>query len=268
VRIDAGNALAVASSAYRTAFDPVRAARIATAFFAVPPPEPPATGGSEVVERDLPGPEGGSATYTWHDRNRDERYSSGDQFTIAFTDYGVDGRVLDGTAQFDDVAIEGDVTHGLAWILSADLQMLGLHCTSGATDTLLDGHFRCRREKRATVEMLSLEPESDVPVGTRTLHPGSDVARNDYVIDFSMGLFADGTFTDPLLGGTLAFRTDTPMTGIQFMADPSTGEFTVHGADGTTLTVVPIDFFTLEIQVDENGDGEVDVTIPAAWADL
>jgi hypothetical protein len=31
---------------------------------------------------------------------------------------------------------------------------------------------------------------------------------------------------------------------------------------------VPLDFFTLEIQVDENGDGEVDVTLPGEWAAL
>jgi hypothetical protein len=58
------------------------------------------------------------------------------------------------------------------------------------------------------------------------------------------------------------------MTGIQLMPDPSAGEFSVTGSDGSSLTIAPIDFFTLEIRVDTDGDGEPDATIPAEWSQL
>lgn len=269
VAITAANALDVAGAAYRTAFTPVRVARIATAFFEVPPPEPPPSPGSlAVISREIEGPEGGSAIWTWADHDDDESYSSGDAFTIVFAGYGEDGLLLTGAATFDDVTIQGNVSTSLNWIVAARLQLLGLQVTSGASASTLDGAFRCTREQRATVHLLAIDAQQDVVVGSRTLHVGSELARNDYVLDFTMGLFAEGSFADPLLAGTLTFRTGTPMTGIQVLPDPGTGEFTVVGANGTALTLVPIDYFTLEILVDENGDGEIDATIPTEWAAL
>lgn len=269
VRITAANAVDVASAAYRTAFDPVAVARITTSFLEVPPPEPPAAPASAtLVIQELEGPEGGRALFTWNDRDGDGDYSTGDAFTVVFADYGASGRVLTGAAAFADVAIQGDILDGLNWILSARLDLIGLQLTAGATTSTIDGTFRCSREQRATVRLLGLDAEADMPVGVRTLRANSSCARNDYVLDFTMGLFAEGSFDDPLLGGTLTFTTTTPMTGIQVLPDPATGEFTVAGADGSALTLVPLDYFTLEIQVDENGDGEPDATIPAEWAEL
>lgn len=34
------------------------------------------------------------------------------------------------------------------------------------------------------------------------------------------------------------------------------------------MTLVPLDFFTLELQVDDDGDGEVDQVLQAEWASL
>jgi hypothetical protein len=264
--ITAANAVDVAGTTYHTAFEPVRIARIAAAFFEVAPPTTLPAG--PLVVQEVAGPEGGTAVWTWHDRDGDELYSSGDEYTVAFAGYGESGRVLTGVASFSEVFIDGDVLDGLTWIVTARLQLLGLQVAIGDDTTTVNGLLRFAREKRATVRLLSLQALDDVAVGVRTLHAGSEVARNDYALDFSMGLFATGTLEDPLLGGVLSFRTETPMTGVQVLPDPSTGAFAVTGTDGSALTVVPLDFFTLEIQVDENGDGEVDVTLPGEWAAL
>ncbi len=269
IRIDATNALAVASSAYHAAFGPVRLARVASAFFDVPPPPPPSSPSSQpIVVQEVAGPEGGTAIYSWGDRDGDESYSTGDTFTVAFSDYGDSGSVLAGALVFDDVAIDGDLVTSLNWMLAARLDLLALRLTVGEVSTTVTGTFDFAREKRATVQLMSLTATTDVQLGVRTLHRGSVIDRNDYVLDFTMGLFAEGSVDDPLLGGALTFHTEGAMTGLQFLPDPSAGAFTIEGADGTTLTLVALDFFTLEIQVDENGDGEVDVTIPAEWATL
>lgn len=58
------------------------------------------------------------------------------------------------------------------------------------------------------------------------------------------------------------------MTGLQFLFDPGFGELRVLGAGGTSVTIVPVDLFNVELLVDENGDGEVDTTIATEWAAL
>lgn len=268
VRIDASNALAVASAAYRTAFAPVRVGRIAASFLDRAPPEPRPAGSPAVLVQEIEGPEGGSALFTWDDADGDDAYSSGDVFTIVCSSYGADGLVLTGAATLADVAIAGRVPDGFTWLVDARLELTGMQVTAGESTLTLSGALHVVREQRATVRLLALELDEALPVGTRTLHAGAGLARNDYVLDFSMGLFASGSFSDPLLGGALTFRTEAPLTGVQVMPDPSAGAFTVEGAGGTTLTLAPLDLFTLELLVDENGDGEVDTTLPAEWAEL
>lgn len=271
-RIDATNAVDVASAAYRTAFEPLRAARIAASFFDVepptPPPTPPATPPTGALTRTLPGPEGGSALFTWHDRDQNGRYSSGDGFTIVFADYGADGRVLRGAAVFTDVRTIGQVPGGFHWTVSAQLELIGLQTTANGVTTSLDGSFRLRREQRATVRLLDLENLAELPFGVRRVRAGSTASRNDYLLDFSMGLFADGSFVDPLLGGLLTYQTEVPMTGIQVLPDPGTGALRVEGASGSALWLLPTDWFSAEIHLDADGDGVVERVIPVAYEEL
>lgn len=267
VRITADNALAVAAAAYRTAFDPVHAARAVTALLELTPDaQPPTVGGVHVSHID--GPQGGTATWTWYDRDGDEHYSDGDAFMAELVDFARDGRTFSGVAFLDDLAVEGNVTTGLAWIASTPLRFRNMRVAVGSATDDVNGSFECTREKRATVTLTSLRLVADASIGLAKLRLGSDVSRNDYLLDYSMGWFGDGTFVDPVLGGTLAFHAEIPMTGIQLMPDPSAGEFSVTGSDGSSLTIAPIDFFTLEIRVDTDGDGEPDATIPAEWSQL
>ena len=260
-------ALDVASAAYRTAFDPVRVTRVLTRIFDLPPSAsgPPASGQHTL---EIEGPEGGNAVVTWQDRDGDSRYSTGDSFSIACADYGADGLLLTGAATFSEVWISGTVPTGLTWIVTAQLDLLGVTMRSGTNTTTLSGSYACHREQRATVRLLELEATGPAAVGMRTLAAGSGAARNDYALDFSQGLAALGTLTDAELGGTLDFRTETLLTGIQVMPDPVAGRLVVEGAANSCLWLVPLDFFTLELHVDADGDGEAETVIPTEWSEL
>jgi hypothetical protein len=96
------------------------------------------------------------------------------------------------------------------------------------------------------------------------LHRGARLTRDDFIQTFSSAWIADGELTEATLGG-LVVRTEVPLTGIQVMPDPQTGEFVVLGGNGSTVAIVPVDLFNVELQVDENGDGEIDATVPAEW---
>jgi hypothetical protein len=273
VAITADNAREVASSAWRGASDLVAIARVCGSFLQIAPPEPPAVtappgSAAAIVTQTVSGPDGGAAIFTWDDRDRDAEYSTGDLFTIAFADYAGSGLTLTGACLFDDVAIQGDVLTGLGWLLQARMDLMGLVVARGDAVLPWNGSFPFRREKRTTVDLLSVAVERDVALGARTLAAGAALARNDYVLDFRMGLFVSGRVDDAALGGVLEFASKGPLTGLSALPDPSNGVFEIRGAGGSSLQLVPVDFFNVELQVDADGDGEVDATIPAEWAEL
>lgn len=267
VRITPENATAVAASAYRTAFGPAHAARIVTSLLELPPaPQAAVAGGGRVSVFD--GPQGGTATCTWFDRDGDEKYSDGDSLTVGLADFGRDGRVYTGWAFLDDLQVQGNPVTASTYVAATPLRFRNLRVALGGASDFVNGSFACTREKRQTVTIVAVDPVAETYVGAAKLRPGSSIGRNDYLIDFSMGLFADGSFDDPVLGGTLTFRSEPPMTGFQFLPDPGTGEFTVAGSDGSNLLVTPIDYFNIEIRVDADGDGEFEATIATEWAAL
>ena len=269
VIITEANALEVAGSAWRAAFDLVRVARLAGGFLQVAPPTPPSGAPNQaIVTQTLTGPDGGEAILTFADDDRDGSYTTGDEFTINFADYAAEGLSLTGAIVFDAVHIQGSVLDGLGWILTARMHALGLAVTRGEVTVPLNGSFVFGRERRTTVDLLSVAVDTAVPFGNRTLAAGNTMARNDYTLDFRMGLFAQGAVDDAALGGVLTFASRGALTGLQALPDPSTGVFEVQGANGTSLTIVPIDFFNVEIQVDADGDGEPETTLSAEWAQL
>lgn len=267
VRLDADNATSAAAAVYRTSLLPLRVARVLGGFFAVEPEE---GAGNGLVAREIQGPEGGTAIFTWDDRDGDGTYSTGDAFAVACDHYVEFGLDLTGSATFEDCRIVGEVVAGLNWTIDATLRLAGIEVVTGNITEQLEGSFVFAREKRQTVNLLSLDPAGggELVAGARTLLPGYSLVRNDYVTDFRMGLFVDGAIDDPTLGGRLTFTTEQPLLGLGALPDPSSGELVVHGGGGTSVTLVPLDFFTLELQVDEDGDGEVDVVVPAEWASL
>ena len=265
------NALAAASAVYRSGLDLVRVARLAGTFFQVPPPASGSTTGSPaLLSQQVTGPEGGTALLAWNDQDGDRRYSTGDNLAITCTDYAEQGLALTGRIEFDQLDIEGDVVAGLTWILSARMHLIGLVATNTTTSNsvTLDLDVPFAREQRSIVRLLSLLPDRELSVGTRTLQLGTTLARNEYQVDFRMGLLAEGSVKDPLIGGTLTFQTKAILTGVQVLPDPAEGILEIRGANGSKLIVAPTDFFNCELRVDENGDGTIDVVIPAEWVSL
>jgi hypothetical protein len=157
---------------------------------------------------------------------------------------------------------------GLTGIVDARVVMVGVTVTTPRGDDTLSGTLHLHREKRATVRTLDLAVVTPLRYGIDTLPSGSTMTRNDYTIDFTMGLFADGHVDAPTLGGRLAFATDAPLTGFQFVSDPMAGSFVVRGGNAAILTMVPIDFFNAELHYDEDGDEIPEVVIPIEYSAL
>ncbi len=268
VAITAANAAGVAGAAYEAAYMPARIARIAVGFLEVDPPEPSAGGNPGIVTQVVAGPEGGEATLSWSDADRDGRYSTGDAFTLDFDAYVAYGLTLAGTVTLEDLVVDGNPLTSLTWTCDGTLSLFDLTYDDGAGAREASGKFAFHREERSTVRVLTVSARDDAAIGLRTVGVGSASGRNEYVLDFQQGFYGDGDYVDPVAGGTFLYETLRPMTGLQFLFDPGFGELRVLGAGGTSVTIVPVDLFNVELLVDENGDGETDTTIATEWAAL
>lgn len=268
VAITADNAAAVAGAAYETAYMPARLARIVMGFVEIAPPEPANGAHPAIVTQTLAGPEGGEATVTWSDADRDGLYTSGDAFTVTFDAYVANGLTLAGTATLEGLYVDGNPLTSLTWLCDATMTLLDVAFDDGSGARTASGSYGVHREERTTVQVLSLVAMDDAAVGLRTLGAGSGSGRNEYTLDFQQGFYGDGDFLDPVVGGTFVYETTRTMTGLQFLPDPGAGELRVIGANGTSVAIVPVDLFNVELLIDENGDGEADVTIATEWAAL
>ena len=271
IAITEQNAIDVGRAAYGV-FDVVTIARIAMRIVEQGPPAPAAlpaaTIAPGVVVQTFAGPQGGEAVLTWRDVGGGGLYSTGDAFDVQFTDYADGPLTLTGAVAFESVGIVGDVVDGFAWTFDARIVFAGLHVVSDRVDTMLDASMQFEREERATVSLLTLLADGDVAYAERILQAGSMLARNDYLLDFSMAMFADATIVDAALGGSLAFETKTPLTGVQMMPDPWAGSLTVHGAADSVMDVSAVDLFNAELKVDLEGDEVIDAIVPVEWATL
>ncbi|MFN7587391.1 MAG: hypothetical protein ACK5UQ_02625, partial [Planctomycetota bacterium] len=199
VRLSADNATTAAAAVYRTSLLPLRVARVLAGFLSIEPEE---GAGGGLVARDVQGPDGGTAIFTWDDRDGDGAYSTGDAFGLACDHYLEFGLDLTGNASFEGCRIVGEVVGGLNWTIDATLRLAGMEVVTGNITEQLEGSFVFAREKRQTVNLLSLDPAGGGArtAGARTLLPGYSLVRNDYVTDFRMGLFVAGAIDDATLG--------------------------------------------------------------------
>lgn len=261
------NALAASRAAVDATVDVVRVAQIGARFLTEQPPEPPTGTAAAELSLTFDGPNGGQAIHTWNDADGDGKPSTGDTFTETFVAWS-DGYELSGTVLFDEMVVTGDPFDGITWRIEARLHFVNLVVTQNAATTTWNGSVLCTREQRLTAKLLVLQFDSDFRLGALTLAAGARLERNEYPIDFTMGIFVQGFVTVPELGGGLEVATVAPLSGLAALQNPWAGTLEVRGGDRGVLQVVPVDFFNVEIHVDADGDGIEDALLPAEWAEL
>ncbi len=91
-----------------------------------------------------------------------------------------------------------------------------------------------------------------------------DASKNDASGEFSVSV--TGTLSSPELGGAVTFDTLVPLTGVG--ETPSAGEILITGAGNASVLVHILSETSVELRVDENGDGTVDTVITTTWQAL
>ncbi len=199
------------------------------------------------------------------------RLSFNDTFRVVYTacNDGV-GEVLDGTIDFTVGDFAGDLLAG-TYMLSMDALAADFQVNAGGQTTVSNGD--------TSVALDTMETPF-IDVGTSGSAMRVDLnSRSDILIDFQSNqtvdgnldpapytLTAAGTLDTTLLDGVVRYSTVTEFQGVG-TEYPSTGRLRVQGS-GSSLELVAIDNINVDIEIDSNGDGVIDVTISTTWADV
>lgn len=213
----------------------------------------------------LPGPGGGTVTYSWDDRDDSQAASTGDSYALTFDDYVDTGVTLSGGMTVDHFTLFGELEDpDTNWRASARIGLVNLQATAGNTSRVLNGLVSVDLENRLTVLLLTVRQDGDVTMGDATLLPGNHNVANQFADDTRYEL-GSGTVQHPAIAGSLAYTTITPFQGSTLDTFPSSGALYVPGAGGALMVITAVDNTQLLIQTDFNGDGHTDDQRTIPW---
>lgn len=199
------------------------------------------------------------------------RLSANDTFRVIYAacNDGI-GEVLDGTIDFTVGDFAGDLLAG-TYMLSMDAITTDFQVNAGGETTLSNGDTTVALDTMQT-------PLIGVGTSGTTMRVDSN-SRSDILTSFQSNqtvdgnvtpapytLTASGTLDSTVLDGVVRYSTIDAFQGVG-VEYPNQGRFRVQGS-GSSLDLVAIDNINVDIEIDSNGDGVVDVTISTTWADI
>jgi hypothetical protein len=197
-------------------------------------------------------------------------FTQGDYFDILFSDCDDGFSVVNGSLYYLVDAFNGDLLLG-TYDLTMTATLTDFQVTT-AEDSLLSNGDVTVRLNSAQLPTVTAETS-----GTSLTVDGNNhsVLMTNFAGSYSQDLEAvpspfnqssSGTMDNTLLPGVVDYSTPVPFTGFDGEY-PSAGEFLVVG-ENSSARLVAQDNVNIIIQVDGDGDGEVDSTIETTWAEL
>lgn len=194
----------------------------------------------------------------------------GDRIVAVFVDCddGL-GYVISGTVDMTIAAVQGDIFTEV-FLLGMDVLMTDIVMTEGTSVMTAEGDF--------TLTLDSLDfPVMRMSMSGDELQLGSDgeavtLSNFDHVLRVDLvtaALVADvlGGLDSSTLGGSVDYETTVSIEALGDN-DPHAGEILITGADDSTVRIVIIDSNTIQLEIDENGDGTADTFIDTTWSEL
>lgn len=199
------------------------------------------------------------------------RLSVNDTFRVVYAacNDGV-GEILDGTIDFTVSDFAGDLQAG-TYMLAMNAITADFQVAAGGETTVSNGDTSVALDTMQT-------PFIDVGTSGSAMRVDSN-SRSDILINYQSNQTVDGNVApapytlqgsanldSTMLNGVVRYSTVETFEGVgtEF---PSQGRLRVQGVD-SALDLVAIDNINVDIEIDTNGDGTVDVTISTTWADV
>lgn len=197
--------------------------------------------------------------------------SPGDFFVVDYNvcDDGL-GDVTDGAMRLDIDSFSGDFLSEL-FEMTVTLTLTGLQVTTGqdvfsshgdATVSLntLDSPF-------VSTSLRGNSMRIDANAASESLtNYASAITVDGGLVPAPFTMSASGTLDSTQLPGIISYSTPVIFSGLG--ADyPSAGEFLVTGTN-SSVRLIAVDNVNVTLELDTNGDGDVDETIQTTWAEL
>ena len=181
------------------------------------------------------------------------------------------GSVGDGRVDLLMRDVEGDPATDI-YLLDAYVELAEFVLTERGDSVTADGAFVLTRDSmtyplvrtRVIGDSLAIGFGGDVV--TLTDFDTESVEPDRTLLPLIEATTTAGTLSSRLLAGKVDYDTTTPVAG-PVGEDPVSGDFVVTGADGATIRVV-VSGASVQLQLEQDGNGGVDEVRVATWADL
>lgn len=258
-QIDGANALQTASVSVCTAFGLADTIGLVAAQLLILPP-------GEVT---LYGPDSGQVVVTLDDRDGNGAVSTGDTIAMEFEAYGALSRVLDGAVVVDQIVMQGVIGEYQQYALDARLAFDGFQSARFAIVDELEGTLRLHRELRSVgtpiSRLTSVRMDQPFQFGATTFAAGSQIGRNEYLTDNSLGWFFDARVDAPGIGGTADVTTAAPFVGYDFLPAPIGGRLETRGRTSSVAVEVKNVSGGVDVIVDRDADGRPEQHTASTW---
>ncbi|MCU7920760.1 MAG: hypothetical protein KZQ95_20755 [Candidatus Thiodiazotropha sp. (ex Epidulcina cf. delphinae)] len=201
--------------------------------------------------------------------------TAGDTLTLSFNNCNMAGAVTNGAMSLTITQITPNFDGDPPYTLGLDVVLTNLSVNDGGLVATGSG------DMSMLLAIDSAGNESMVLAGASLTASASgqtetlsnyryEITINDLTGSYSISLQA--TFASTEIGGSMSFTTITPFSGNDFIGagDPTAGQLHVTTSiDGSQLWLIAQpDGINVQIDIDTDGDNNVDSTVMTTWAEL
>jgi hypothetical protein len=231
-----------------------------------------ATTAAASVEETTECPMGGFMTIS-AEIQEPETLSTGDSFSLSYMDcdYG-EGMVANGSIGFTVSSFSGELG-GEQFELGFDLDIDNLQLVELVEDTAIDGDMSMVLSVDATTSTVTISGSSlSLSSGTDSFslsQYSTSATVDSSMFPTSYTLQSSGFLMSSHFDGEVRFSTSIELQG-SGEGNPVDGEFTITGAEGATVTVIPMDEQMVRVELDLDGDDAVDEdgVIDMSWQEF
>jgi len=227
---------------------------------------------------------GGTVSADWSDSDANGELSVGDNVTLSFNNCVEEGLIQNGELEVGILSLVGDPASDPAWTVLFRLNFNSLTASDTEGIVQVVGSLDVSVDTTASGVVVT-EITTEVATGPDTtassflyFGEGNDFTELTlYSISFqentdgSFVLSSQGTLESSFIGGTVTFETILDLTSTAFNLDnPSAGELLIVGAANSSILLRIRDSITVELDVDDEGDGfdAGDSTYTSSWDEL
>jgi hypothetical protein len=211
----------------------------------------------------------GSLSGTFNDADGDLNLSTGDTVSLTANNCNSGGVIVNGSISVSNIVVTGDQITA-PYSLQLGLQASNFSVTVGGETVVLSGDGTISEVNNDGISSITSFSGNGIQITTG----GQTLTLTDYTVVATdntatggYSITVDATISSTGLGGSVVVTTTVALTGTGSL-DPSAGQITCVGAGNTRVTLVAVDSINVQLEVDRDGDGVTDETIPATWADI